>query len=335
MCAIQEDGALRQRQEAGDGAQELALAVAVHPGDADDLPFVDIQAQALDLHQAAAIAYLQILEAEHHTAGRLLRLVDLELDRTTDHHLGQVLLTDIRYIDGADVSSPPEDGAAVGHLLDLPQLVGDQEDGLALALQLPQDLHQLVDLLGGQHRRRFIEDDDVGVSEEGLEDLHPLLLADGDLLDQGVGIDGEAVLLAQLGYLGPGALEIEEPPLRRLHAQDDVLGDRVVLHQLEVLVHHADAQCRGDVGVLDEHLLPVEEDLTAVGAVRPEENRHQRRFSRTVFTKQGMNLPWSHLEGHVVVCNDTGEGLGDSPHLDCIFTHLWLLVACSSAVHQG
>ena len=39
--------------------------------------------------------------------------------------------------------------------------------------------------------------------------------------------------------------------LRRLHAHDDVVQHRKAVHQLEVLVHHADPQVIGVIGVLD------------------------------------------------------------------------------------
>ena len=52
---------------------------------------------------------------------------------------------------------------------------------------------QLVDLLRGQHRGRLVEDQDARVAIERLEDLDALLLADADLLDDRVRVDGQAV----------------------------------------------------------------------------------------------------------------------------------------------
>ena len=45
---------------------------------------------------------------------------------------------------------------------------------------------------GRQHRGRLVEDEDVRAPVERLEDLDALLLADRDVLDPRVGVDGEA-----------------------------------------------------------------------------------------------------------------------------------------------
>ena len=58
-------------------------------------------------------------------------------------------------------------------------------------LERAQDLEQLPRLLRRQHRRRLVEDQDVGAAVERLQDLDALLLADGDVLDPGVGVDRE------------------------------------------------------------------------------------------------------------------------------------------------
>src|SRR5439155_21134324 len=62
------------------------------------------------------------------------------------------------------------------------------------------DLEQLLRLLRRQHRGRLVEDENLRAAEERLQDLDPLLLADGDALDARVGVDGEAVALGQLAH---------------------------------------------------------------------------------------------------------------------------------------
>ena len=67
---------------------------------------------------------------------------------------------------------------------------------LPSAARLLHDLHELVDLLRGQDGRRLVEDQDLVVAVEHLEDLGALLHADGDVLDERVGVDVQAVFLA-------------------------------------------------------------------------------------------------------------------------------------------
>ena len=65
----------------------------------------------------------------------------------------------------------------VGHRHDLAQLVGDQDDGAALRLEVAQDAEQMVGLLRRQHAGGLVQDQDVRAAEQGLEDLDPLLHA--------------------------------------------------------------------------------------------------------------------------------------------------------------
>ena len=46
-----------------------------------------------------------------------------------------------------------------------------------------EDAEELDCLLRREHGRRLVEDEDVRAAVERLEDLDPLLLADGDVLD--------------------------------------------------------------------------------------------------------------------------------------------------------
>ena len=64
-----------------------------------------------------------------------------------------------------------------------------------------------------------------------------------------------------------------------------VLGDGEVVHQLEVLVHHADAEIVGDVRVVDAHVLAANADAALVRLVEAEEDAHQRRLAGAVFAE--------------------------------------------------
>ena len=85
-----------------------------------------------------------------------------------------------------------------------------------------------------------------------------------------------------------------------------------------MLVHHADAQCIGIVGVLDRDHLAVLADLALFRLIEAEENRHQRGLAGAVFAQQGMNLTLAQLQGNVVIGDDTWELFGDVQHFNCI-----------------
>ena len=101
---------------------------------------------------------------------------------------------------------------------------------------------------GREHGGRLVEDQDVGLAEQRLDELDALLLADREVADLGVGVDASPYCVAELADPAAGLVDVEQPPLGELVAEDHVLGDREHRDQLEVLVHHADAA--GD-GVVD------------------------------------------------------------------------------------
>ncbi len=130
-------------------------------------------------------------------AGLWRALFDLQQDLAAHHQLGQLLGAGLGGLDRADHRAAPHDADVVGRLHDLAQLVGDQDDRLALLLQPFQDAEQVVGLGRGQHARRFVQDQDVGLPVERLEDFDPLLVADRQVLDQRVGVDVQFVVARQ------------------------------------------------------------------------------------------------------------------------------------------
>ena len=183
ILAAQNDGSAGERFQTAQAVDELRLAVAVDTGDADDLARADIQADVVDrvvLVELGSDAH--ILNVKYHIAGFGRVLFDLQLHRAAHHHVGQGLLVGVAGVHRADVAALAENGNAVGHLHDLVELVGNEEDALPLGGEILHDLHQLVDLLRGQHRSGLVKDQDLVVPVEHLEDLGALLHADGDIL---------------------------------------------------------------------------------------------------------------------------------------------------------
>ena len=104
-----------------------------------------------------------------------------------------------------------------------------------------QGLEELAAFLRRQHRRRLVEDDDARAADQHLEDLDALLDADGEQPDALGRIDLKAELPGQRrGLLDLGSV-VDQPVRQYLHAEEDVVGDRQRRHELEVLMHHADA----------------------------------------------------------------------------------------------
>ena len=199
--------------------------------------------------------------------------------------------------------------------------MGDEEDGFALGLEAPHNVHQLVDFLGSQHGGRLVENQNLVVPVEHLQNLHTLLHANADVLHLGIGVHLQSVALGQLHDLLPGSGTVHHHTLHRLRAQNDVVQHREALHQLEVLVHHADVQGGGIVGVIDPDLLTILLDNSLFRLVQAEQDAHQSGLARAVLAQKGVDLAALQLERHVIIGLDAGEFLGDVQHFDDIICH--------------
>ena len=261
-----------------------------------------------------------MLDVQHDLAGLCGALFHVEIDVAPDHHGGKLLHCRAFGIDRTDVFTLAQHGAAVGHRHDLIELVRDEENGLSLRREIFHDLHQLFDLLRGQNRSRFVEDQDLVIAVEHLEDLRALLHTHGDVFDQCVRINLQAVLLRQRQNLFARLLLLKKAVLVRLHAEDDVVQHREALYQLEVLVYHADAEIVGVVRILDGYDLAVFFNGTLLRLVQAEQHRHERGFTGAVFTQQRVDFTLFELQRDIVVGDDAWEPFGDVQHFNGILS---------------
>ena len=326
LLAAERDVAARDAVKPRDALDQLRLPVAVDACDADDLTRAHVKADVFNSRFLMQMGrHRKIAHLEDRRAGVTFVFDDLKLHRSADHHSGQLLLGDVRRVDRADAFSLAQNRHAVRHRHDLVELVRDKQNRLAVGGKALHDLHQLVDLLRGEYRRRLVKDQDLVVAVEHLEDLHALLHADRDVLDLRVEIDMQPVFLGQRSHGAACLFLLQEAELRGLGAENDVVEDGEHVDQLEVLMHHADAERGGVVGVIDLHDLAVFEDLAALGPVQPEQHRHQRGLARAVLAEQGVNLAAPQRQRHIIVGHDAGKHLGDVPHLDDVVTLICIL----------
>ena len=297
----------------GDRVDELALAVAVDAGDADDLARAHVEGDAADGLEPALVAHLQVLDAEDRVA-RLRRrpLVDAQQHLAPDHERREAVLGRALARHGLDRLAAPQNRDPVGDVEHLVELVRDEDDRLALGLERAQDREQLVRLLRRQHGRGLVEDEDVGAAVERLQDLHALLLADRDRLDLRVGLHGEAEALRDVAHPLARLVHVHERAPVRLDAEDDVLRHRHHRDEHEVLVHHPDPEVDRLVRGADPLRLPAHADLALVGVVEPVEDVHQRRLAGAVLAEERVHLAGPELEVDRVVGDDAREPLRDA-----------------------
>jgi hypothetical protein len=245
-----------------------------------------------------------------------LVLIHHQLDGTADHHAAQFFLGGVGGLHGAHVAALAQHGHPIGDLHDLVQLMGNKQDALALPGQAPHDLHQFFDLLRGQHGGRLVEDQHLIVAVEHLKNFYALLHSHGDVLDLGVQIHLQAVAFGQLLHLFAGRLFLQEAHFGVLRSEDDVVQYGEHVDQLEMLVHHADVQSGSVVGVVDLHLYAVFFDDAFFRLIQAEQDAHQRRFARSVFSQQSMDLALFQLQRHIIIGFNARKFLGDVQHFD-------------------
>ena len=200
---------------AGDRLDELALAVALDAGDAEHLAAADVGGEAVDGLHAAVVEHPQIPHRQQHVA----RVGGGFSTRNTTSRPTMRLASDccVAVAGSAVPATRPLRSTVIWSATASTsrQLVGDEDDRLALVDEAAHDGEEVVDLARGEHRRRLVEDQDVGPAVQRLDELHPLLLADREVADLGVGVDVEAVAVADLADLAAGAAHVEQPVLGR------------------------------------------------------------------------------------------------------------------------
>ena len=196
------------------------------------------------------------------------------------------------------------------------ELVGDDDEGLAVGLHVAHDGEQLVRLLRGQHGGGLVQDQNIGTAVQHLDDLHGLLLGNRHIIDLHVRVDIEAVLITDVLDLLTCIVQVK----LALQAEDDILGGGEQIDQLEVLVDHADTQIEGILGRCDGHRLVVDVDLPLVGEIDAGEHVHQRGLAAAVFAQQGQDLALVQVKIHILIGDDlAAEPLGDVLHFDRAF----------------
>ena len=291
LLAQEKDLAMCGAAQPGDCFDKGGLTISLNACDANDLARLYGQRQMIDGDLIVFAQHDKVADLQYRFFGLGGRLVDLEAHGTANHHLGQVLLTDRLRITLADDPPGTQDVDPVRDREDFVQLVSDEDDGFAGVAQGSHDLEEVLDLLRCQDGGWFVEDEDVCRPEQNLEDLHALLQANGQVLDQRVRVDLQPVFLIDLADLSASGIEVKivEPP-GGLDAQHHVLGHGEDGNEHEVLVHHANAGGDGLSGALERDLLAVDQNRALVGVVEPAEHVHKGRLAGTVLTQQAQHL---------------------------------------------
>ena len=296
--------------------QQFRLAVARHPGNPQNFAGTDRQGYAFQPFHPLVIGNFKVFHFQHYLAG-LHGAFDHIQQHLSPHH-------PFRQVFGAGVSGPdrrghftaPHHRYGIGHFHDFAQLVGDQDDGFTLLLQALEDTEQMVGFVRGQNPGRLIQDQDIGLAVQRFQNLHPLLMPDRQVFDQLIRIDVQFIVIGQLRQHLARLGQRRAQQSAVFHPEDHVFQHGKVLHQLEMLKHHADSGTDRALAVGDLRHCAVDQNFTGVGAVETIKDRHQRRFSGTVFADDAVDRATSDRNRNILVGLYRAKGFGYAAQFD-------------------
>jgi hypothetical protein len=288
-------------ESAAQHVEELALAVALEPGDADELAGAD-----LDVDRLAVRAQAHAARAEHRLAatlvGRACALAGAAGEPAgAGYQLDDLVGRPLAALERGDRLAGAHDGDAVSHLEDLVHAMGDEDDADALAAEPPDHLEQAI--AGGdvERRGRLVEHQDPRPVKQRPHDAAGLPVAERELLGRAVEIEPAIEELIE-ELLGAGALLAGADPRAQqpFVAEPDVVDDRAGLGDQHLLEHRRDAVLAGRARRRQRAgRSALDLDLADVGRVDAGEDPHERALARAVLTDDRVDLAGQQLEGGV------------------------------------
>ena len=85
-----------------------------------------------------------------------------------------------------------------------------------------------------------------------------------------------------------------------------------------MLMHHADAEGIGIIGVVDLDNFAVFLNGPLLSLIQAEQDTHQGGLSGAVFPQQGVDFAGFQLKGHIIIGDDSRKTLGNVQHFYCI-----------------
>ncbi len=225
---------------------------------------------------------------------------------------------------GGDLLAVAQDGHAVGEVEDLIKEVGDEDDCKALGFQAADDVEQALNLVAVKAGGGFIQDEDLARKLHRAGDGDDLLDGDGVFGQLGADVDVKAVAGEEVLRGRVDALAVDHAEVGGLAAEEEVLGDRAVGEEVDLLVDGADAVGLAVQGVAESDRCAVEEEFPAVGLVGAGQDLDQGGFARAVFAEEGVDLACVGGEIHGVQRTVLAEDLDDPARLQD-----WFLVCHS------
>ncbi len=284
----------------------------------------------IDVLQYLAVAIVRMVDIpvldreDHVTDGAILPLGVTVGQLTADHALDDPLFGEVVHalVEGLNGAAVTDDGDGISHIADLVKLVGNDDAGQALGLQLQHQLQQLGGFLIVQSRGWLVQNQQVSLFTQCLGNFDQLLLAHAQRVDRHVHVlISQTYTTEQILGLLPGLGPVDDPILLPLVANEHILRNGQEGTQSQLLVDDNDALFLGLADVVKFADLAVVDDVACVFTigVNAGKNIHQGGLACTVLAADSHDFTLAHFQIYIVQCLDPGELLGNVVHFQNIF----------------
>ena len=240
------------------------------------------------------------------------------LQRAADHEADQLVALRAARIHGGNKRAVLEHRDPVGNLVQFVEAMRDIEDQHVLLAQAPDEREELRQVFLREHGRGLVHDQDPRLHRHGFGDLHDLALRRAEAGHTPPHIDPlKPDVLQDLLHAVVRGPPVDPPAdaARRHAAEQDVLRDAEVRHQVGMLGHHANAELLAAQRAIDRLRLAAEADFTCVGLHCAGQDARERALARAVLADDGVHF--AALGGEVDRAQRlrAAEALADARHV--------------------
>ena len=216
----------------------------------------------------------------------------------------------------ADEEAVAQHRDTVRDFVNLIDEMGDEHNGDAVRLQVPDNLEQERDLVGVEARRRLVEHQHPRVVLERPGDGDELL--DGDRIgaERPLDVDVDVEALQALPRALSRPSPIDEPKPLRLAQQRQILGHRHGRDEVDLLIDRADPERLRVARLADVDRAAVEPDFALVPLQGAGQDLDQGRFAGPVLAHERMDFAGLHLEVDAIERPDAGKRLRHAHHFN-------------------
>jgi len=319
------DFSLGGLEPTGQQAKQLVLSRPFHRGDPHDFTGVHGHRRAPHAQHAAFVAPHGLACRQHRIARRRCRgthrlsggcredlrgtvgITTRRHRRRADHGAGERILRGVARARGEYGAPTVQHRDVIGHREGVAQFVRDQHDGVAGIGMASYPGQQLRGFCRGEHRRGFVENEQLHVARECLHDFAALLRTHRQRAHACLRIELQPGMRRHIHDGLGGTCRIE----CAMATEGDVLRDRHGGHQGEMLVHHPNAVGEGLRRAREAYGVALPAYRAGVGGEEAEHHAHQCSLAGAILTEEGVHGAATHGEVRAVERAHAAEGVRD------------------------